>query len=100
MREAFGKDDRLEMAGLVGERDDAELVAGLGPALGASTVGRVAASVLDRAERRTKTGNKLGIVTLSDQTGHFAYSSSGWPERKKPTASYSRLSRSAIGQFS
>ena len=38
---------------------------------GTSTVGRVAASVLDRAERRTKTGNKLGIVTLSDQTGHF-----------------------------
>ncbi|AWB19957.1 DNA polymerase III subunit alpha [Methylobacterium currus] len=38
---------------------------------GTSTVGRVAASVLDRSERRTKTGNKLGIVTLSDQTGHF-----------------------------
>jgi DNA polymerase-3 subunit alpha len=38
---------------------------------GTSSVGRVAASVLDRAERRTKTGNKLGIVTLSDQTGHF-----------------------------
>jgi DNA polymerase-3 subunit alpha len=27
--------------------------------------------VLDRTERRTKTGNKLGIVMLSDQTGHF-----------------------------
>ncbi|WP_132253606.1 DNA polymerase III subunit alpha [Methylobacterium segetis] len=38
---------------------------------GTTSVGRVAASVLDRAERRTKTGNKLGIVTLSDQTGHF-----------------------------
>ena len=38
---------------------------------GTSSVGRVAASVLDRAERRTKTGNKLGIVTLSDRTGHF-----------------------------
>ncbi|GJE62459.1 DNA polymerase III subunit alpha [Methylobacterium trifolii] len=38
---------------------------------GTSSVGKVAASVLDRAERRTKTGNKLGIVTLSDQTGHF-----------------------------
>ncbi len=36
-----------------------------------AAVGRVAATVLDRAERRTKTGNKLGIVTLSDQTGHF-----------------------------
>ncbi|HEV7438635.1 MAG TPA: DNA polymerase III subunit alpha [Methylobacterium sp.] len=38
---------------------------------GTTSVGRVAASVLDRSERRTKTGNKLGIVTLSDQTGHF-----------------------------
>ncbi|HEY8565234.1 MAG TPA: DNA polymerase III subunit alpha [Beijerinckiaceae bacterium] len=34
-------------------------------------VGRVAATVLDRMERRTKSGNKLGIVMLSDQTGHF-----------------------------
>jgi DNA polymerase-3 subunit alpha len=34
-------------------------------------VGRVAATVLDRAERRTKSGSKMGIVTLSDQTGHF-----------------------------
>ncbi|MGY2050771.1 DNA polymerase III subunit alpha [Methylobacterium sp. JK268] len=34
-------------------------------------VGRVAATVLDRSERRTKTGNKIGIVNLSDQTGHF-----------------------------
>ncbi|GLS44026.1 DNA polymerase III subunit alpha [Methylobacterium brachythecii] len=33
--------------------------------------GKVAASVLDRAERRTKSGNKMGIVTLSDRTGHF-----------------------------
>ena len=38
---------------------------------GTASVGRVAASVLDRSERRTKSGNKLGIVTLSDQTGHF-----------------------------
>ncbi|MDP4025800.1 DNA polymerase III subunit alpha [Methylobacterium sp. NEAU 140] len=38
---------------------------------GTTSVGRVAASVLDRAERRTKTGNKMGIVTLSDRTGHF-----------------------------
>ncbi|GJE01755.1 DNA polymerase III subunit alpha [Methylobacterium isbiliense] len=36
-----------------------------------NTVGRVAATVLDRSERRTKTGNKIGIVNLSDQTGHF-----------------------------
>jgi DNA polymerase-3 subunit alpha len=31
----------------------------------------VAATVLDRTERRTKTGNKMGILTLSDQSGHF-----------------------------
>ncbi|MFE1602621.1 DNA polymerase III subunit alpha [Methylobacterium sp. ID0610] len=36
-----------------------------------NSVGRVAATVLDRSERRTKTGNKIGIVNLSDQTGHF-----------------------------
>jgi DNA polymerase-3 subunit alpha len=36
-----------------------------------NSVGRVAATVLDRQERRTKTGNKMGILTLSDQTGHF-----------------------------
>ena len=34
-------------------------------------VGRVAASVLDRQERRTKSGSKMGIVNLSDQTGHY-----------------------------
>ncbi len=33
--------------------------------------GRVAASVLDRQERRTRTGSKMGIVNLSDQTGHY-----------------------------
>jgi DNA polymerase-3 subunit alpha len=31
----------------------------------------VAATVLDRQERRTKSGNKMGILALSDQTGHF-----------------------------
>ncbi|GGC56249.1 DNA polymerase III subunit alpha [Chelatococcus reniformis] len=36
-----------------------------------SAMGRVAATVLDRSERRTKSGNKMGIVTLSDQSGHF-----------------------------
>ena len=36
-----------------------------------NSVGRVAATVLDRTERRTKTGNKMGILMLSDQTGHF-----------------------------
>ena len=38
---------------------------------GGSTTGRVAATVLDRQERRTKSGNKMGILALSDQTGHF-----------------------------
>jgi len=36
-----------------------------------ATMGRLAATVLDRTERRTKSGNKMGIVTLSDQTGQF-----------------------------
>ncbi|WP_210489339.1 DNA polymerase III subunit alpha [Microvirga antarctica] len=36
-----------------------------------NSVGRIAATVLDRQERRTRTGNKMGILTLSDQTGHF-----------------------------
>jgi DNA polymerase-3 subunit alpha len=36
-----------------------------------NSVGRVAATVLDRQERRTKTGNKMGILMLSDQTGQF-----------------------------
>jgi len=35
------------------------------------SVGRVAATVLDRYERRTKSGSKMGVVMLSDQTGHF-----------------------------
>jgi DNA polymerase-3 subunit alpha len=36
-----------------------------------AAVGRVAATVLDRIERRTKSGSKMGILMLSDQTGHF-----------------------------
>src|SRR5690606_5096228 len=36
-----------------------------------ATMGRLAATVLDRTERRTKSGSKMGIVMLSDQTGHF-----------------------------
>jgi DNA polymerase III subunit alpha len=35
------------------------------------SVGRVAATVIDRMERRTRTGNKMGVVMLSDQSGHF-----------------------------
>jgi len=33
--------------------------------------GRLAVSVLDRQERRTKSGNKMGIVTLSDRSAQF-----------------------------
>ena len=33
--------------------------------------GRIAATVLDRTERRTKSGSKMGILALSDRTGHF-----------------------------
>lgn len=36
-----------------------------------ASAGKLAATVLDRTERRTKTGNKMGILSLSDQTGHF-----------------------------
>ncbi len=32
---------------------------------------RLAATVLDRAERRTKSGNKLGILQLSDPSGQY-----------------------------
>lgn len=34
-------------------------------------VGKVAVSVIDKSERRTKTGNKMGIVNLSDPSGQF-----------------------------
>ncbi|HET9904601.1 MAG TPA: DNA polymerase III subunit alpha [Xanthobacteraceae bacterium] len=36
-----------------------------------ATAGRVAATVVSRTERRTKTGNKMGIIGLSDPSGHF-----------------------------
>ena len=36
-----------------------------------ATAGKVAATVVSRQERRTKTGNKMGIMGLSDPTGHF-----------------------------
>jgi DNA polymerase-3 subunit alpha len=35
------------------------------------TSARLAAAVLDRTERRTKSGSKMGIVTLSDPTAQF-----------------------------
>ena len=38
---------------------------------GGATTGRLAASVLDRYERRTKSGSKLGVVQLSDPSGQY-----------------------------
>ncbi len=35
------------------------------------TAGKVAAFVVSRAERRTKTGNKMGVVGLSDPSGQY-----------------------------
>src|SRR5690606_31799000 len=35
------------------------------------TAGKVAATVISRTERRTKTGNKMGIIGLSDPSGHY-----------------------------
>jgi DNA polymerase III subunit alpha len=36
-----------------------------------ATAGRVAATVVSRAERRTKSGNKMGIIGLSDPSGQY-----------------------------
>src|SRR4029078_5778613 len=36
-----------------------------------ATAGRVGATVVSRTERRTKTGNKMGIIGLSDPSGHY-----------------------------
>ncbi|HEY8138858.1 MAG TPA: DNA polymerase III subunit alpha, partial [Methylocystis sp.] len=36
-----------------------------------ASAGRVAAIVLDRAERRTKSGSKMGIVQFSDDSGQY-----------------------------
>ena len=36
-----------------------------------ATTARLAATVLDRAERRTRSGSKMGIVTLSDSSGQY-----------------------------
>ncbi|MDR6953684.1 DNA polymerase-3 subunit alpha [Ancylobacter sp. 3268] len=36
-----------------------------------ATAGRLAATVVSKQERRTKTGNKMGIVGLSDPSGQF-----------------------------
>jgi DNA polymerase-3 subunit alpha len=36
-----------------------------------ATAGRVGATVVSRTERRTKTGSKMGIIGLSDPSGHY-----------------------------
>ncbi|MBY0612646.1 MAG: DNA polymerase III subunit alpha [Beijerinckiaceae bacterium] len=36
-----------------------------------ATAGRLAATVIGRQERRTKSGSKMGIVTLSDRSGQY-----------------------------
>src|SRR5450631_1881026 len=36
-----------------------------------ATAGRVAGTVVSRQERRTRTGSKMGIIGLSDPTGHY-----------------------------
>ena len=36
-----------------------------------ASAGRVAGTVVSRTERRTRTGNKMGIIGLSDPTGHY-----------------------------
>ncbi|MGH6727200.1 MAG: DNA polymerase III subunit alpha [Pseudolabrys sp.] len=38
---------------------------------GGATAGRVAGTVVGRQERRTRTGSKMGIIGLSDPTGHY-----------------------------
>ncbi len=36
-----------------------------------ATAGRLAATVIDRQERRTRSGSRMGIILLSDQSGQF-----------------------------
>jgi DNA polymerase-3 subunit alpha len=36
-----------------------------------ATAGKVAGTVVSRQERRTRTGSKMGIIGLSDPTGHY-----------------------------
>jgi DNA polymerase III subunit alpha len=38
---------------------------------GGATYGRLAGTVIDKQERRTRSGTKMGIVNLSDQSGQF-----------------------------
>ncbi len=36
-----------------------------------ASAGRLAATVIDKQERRTKTGNRMGIIQLSDRSGQY-----------------------------
>ena len=38
---------------------------------GGASAGRVAGTVVARTERRTRTGSKMGIIGLSDASGHY-----------------------------
>jgi DNA polymerase III subunit alpha len=38
---------------------------------GGASFGRLAATVIDRQERRTKSGTRMGIIILSDQSGQY-----------------------------
>jgi len=38
---------------------------------GGASAGRVAGTVVARTERRTRTGSKMGIIELSDPSGHY-----------------------------
>ncbi len=38
---------------------------------GGATAGRLAGTVTEKQERKTRTGNKMGVITFSDQTGQF-----------------------------
>ena len=41
------------------------------PSKAGAGAGRVAGTVVARTERRTKTGSKMGIIGLSDPSGHY-----------------------------
>src|SRR5581483_3633126 len=36
-----------------------------------ATAGKIAATVVSRTERRTKSGSRMGIIGLSDPSGHY-----------------------------
>ena len=94
----FREDDRLEMPGLIRQGEDAHLVAGLGAAL--LPVEHRRGDAADASCRPCTERQKSTQVWTRSFFSRSPYSSRGWPERKKPTASYSRCRRSAAGQGS